>query len=79
MARKKSDGTETAMAEEPAVEMTAAARLRAFEDDRLGADVTRYEGRVERGHGSLFNRMSDEDKAAHAELEQAAEAEAHGG
>lgn len=60
----------------PVKKISAAEQLRAFEDEKLGADVTRWDGKVERGHGSLHARMSDADKARHAELEKAAETDA---
>lgn len=70
MAKKKSDDTEMlGEAHQP----DAAAQLRAFEDEKLGPDAPRYDGKVERGHGSLWGRMSAEDKAKHAELESAAD------
>lgn len=50
------------------VDLTAAERLRAFEDRILGEDVVRLDGHVERGHGSKFQRMTAEQKAAHAAL-----------
>lgn len=71
MARKKSgdQNDDTTLGE--AHEVDAAAALRAFEDEKLGPDTPRFEGKVERGHGSHYRRMSDEDRARHAELEQA--------
>lgn len=56
----------------PAARLDPAAALRAFEDEKLGPDTPRYDGKVERGHGSHYRRMSDEDRARHAELEAAA-------
>lgn len=54
---------------------TAAMRLRAFEDGRLGKDAVRIDGMVERGVGSPFARMSDDDKRKHAAIERFVEAE----
>ena len=71
MAKKKyGDQSDDTMIE--ANEPDAAAALRAFEDEKLGPDTPRFEGKVERGHGSHYRRMSDEDRAKHAELEAAA-------
>lgn len=50
-------------------------RLRAFEDEKLGKDAPRIHGKVEQGHGSLFQRLSAEDRAHHAALERLVEAE----
>lgn len=55
---------------EPVEQSTAADRLRAFEDEHFGADCVRIEGKVERGIGSPYARMSDEDKAKYAEIER---------
>lgn len=38
-------------------------RLRAFEDEHLGADATRVNGAPEDGHGSRFAGLSDAHKA----------------
>lgn len=62
----------------PAKKISAAEQLRAFEDEKMGKAVTRFDGKVERGIGSLWSRMSDEDRVRHAMLEEAAEAEANG-
>jgi hypothetical protein len=50
-------------------------RLRAFEDEKLGKDTPRQQGMIERGVGSHFSRMSDEDKAMHAKIEKLIETE----
>lgn len=50
-------------------------KLRAFEDRVLGADATRIEGKVERGHGSRYRAMNDAEKTEHTALEQLIEAE----
>lgn len=55
---------------------TAAEHLYKFELEKFGPDATRWDGKVERGHGSLYSRMTDADKAKHAELEAAANAAA---
>lgn len=43
---------------EPQPENDAAARMRAFEDQHIGADAHRIDGQVERGVGSLYSRLS---------------------
>jgi hypothetical protein len=58
-----------------ASEPAAAQRLREFEDEHLGADAVRIRGQVERGHGSLFQRLSPEHQKAYAAIEKTAEAE----
>jgi hypothetical protein len=60
----------------PSDEPTSAVdRLRAFEDEKLGKDTPRQNGAIERGVGSHFSRMSDEDKAMHAKIEKLIETE----
>jgi hypothetical protein len=55
---------------------TAKGRLRAFEDSIVGKDAPRVHGKVERGHGSLYQRnTSPEQKAHHAALEHLVESE----
>ncbi len=54
---------------------TAAARLRAFEDDAFGEDAVRIGDQVERGSGSPFAAMSVEQKAHYAALEKLVAAE----
>jgi len=54
---------------------TAAAKLRAFEDDVFGKDVPRINGAIERGVGSAFAKMTDHQKAHHAALENLVAAE----
>lgn len=49
---------------------SAVDRLRAFEDEHLGPDAVRLHGRVERGYGSLFQRMPLEKQKAHAAIEK---------
>lgn len=56
-------------------DLPAGRRLRAFEDEHLGPDVSRINGSIERGHGSRFQRMHDDEKAEHAALERLMEAE----
>lgn len=85
MGRRKSEdtseetlGAETEMlgkAHDDADPQSASARLRAFEDERFGPEAVRIEGKVERGHGSPFAVMSDEDKARYAALERLVETE----
>ena len=62
--------------EEPA-ELSALERLRAFEDRHLGEDTPRFNGAVEKGHGSLFARpvekggkLTDAHRKAHAAIEK---------
>lgn len=54
---------------------TAAGRLRAFEDEKLGPDAVRINDKIERGHGSKFRELSKEDQAQYAALERLIEAE----
>lgn len=65
--------TEPAEPTEPADR--AHQRLRAFEDEHLGEDVPRISGKIERGHGSKYQRLSDDEKAEHAALERLMQAE----
>ena len=46
-----------------------AARLRAFEDRVFGADYPRINDQIERGVGSRFSNLDDNQKAYHAALE----------
>ena len=61
-------------AEEAAI-VSAAAKLRTFEDDVFGKDAPRINGAVERGVGSPFARMTEHQKAHHAALEKLVAAE----
>lgn len=54
---------------------TAAAKLRAFEDDVFGKDASRINGDVERGVGSPFAKMTDVQRAHHTALENLVKAE----
>lgn len=54
---------------------SAEQRLRAFEDEHLGEDAPRHAGQVEKGHGSLFQRLSPEHRKAHGLIEKTAETE----
>lgn len=56
--------------------MSAVDRLRAFEDEKVGKDAPRIAGTLERGIGSLWHRMSEDDKAMHAKIEKLIAAEA---
>lgn len=56
-------------------EFSAAERLRLFEDEHLGKDTPRFNGQVEKGHGSLFQRLSPEHRKAHAAIEKTVETE----
>lgn len=53
----------------------AATRLRAYEDEVLGEDVPRISGHIERGVGSKYQGMSDEQKRKHTALERLTQAE----
>jgi hypothetical protein len=59
--------------DEPVAEhhsMTAVERLRFFEDENLGEDAVRINGRVEKGSGSWFQtKLTDAQRAHHAALE----------
>lgn len=73
--------TEAAMdkpapAPESEPETSAAARLQAFEDEHLGVDAVRINGQIERGVGSAYAKMSDEERAQHVALENLVAAEA---
>lgn len=60
-------------AEEP--KLSAEQRLRAFEDDKLGPDAVRINGQIERGYGSKFRDLSEEDRNQHGKLEKLVEVE----
>lgn len=63
---------------EPETESSAADRLRAFEDEKLGEGTPRFNGQIEKGHGSFFKDdkiFTDADRAHHAALERLVEAE----
>lgn len=62
-------------AEAKAEEVPAHEQLRAFEDRHFGKDVPRYDGKVERGHGSRYQRLDASARAEHAALERLVEAE----
>ena len=56
---------------------TAHEHLAAFvRHHRLAHDDPKHEGVVEKGSGSKFSKLSDEDKKRHAALEELVEAEA---
>lgn len=59
----------------PAEPEDAQQRLRDFEDKNVGVDAVRVEGKIERGIGSKFSLMSEEQRAEHAALERLVEAE----
>jgi len=59
----------------PSEPLPAADRLRAFEDEYLGKDCVRISGRVERGSGSPYQRLSHELRRQHAALEHLIESE----
>jgi len=83
MARKTYSDTETDLETPPAPVVRddwvapepAAVRLRAFEDEHFGTDVMRINGKIERGSGSPFQKMSDADKAKYAAIERLIETE----
>lgn len=59
-------------ADEP---VSAAARLRAFEDATFGDDAVRLHGHVEKGFGSKFKAMKPEQHRHYAALEKLVAAE----
>jgi hypothetical protein len=71
------DLTETEAAPAPIEPMPAgaAARIRAFEDEHFGKDAVRIDGKIERGSGSPFASMSDEDRKKYEALERLVVAE----
>lgn len=54
---------------------TAAAQLRAYEDELFGPDAPRIDGQIERGRGSFFERMTKEQHDHYAALEKLIESE----
>jgi hypothetical protein len=52
------------------VDVSAAAQLRQAEDEWLGKDVERVNGQIERGHGSLYQKLTPQQKAYLAALEE---------
>lgn len=50
--------------------------LAAFERAKLGHDVPRHGGKIEKGSGSKFAKLSGEDRARHTALEELIDAEA---
>ena len=56
--------------------MPAADRLEQLEVKLFGAVQPRIDGQIERGHGSLFKRLSEEDQARYVALEREVAAEA---
>jgi len=50
--------------------LPAAERLRAFEDEHIGADAVRINDKIERGSGSPFADLSPELKEQYAALER---------
>jgi hypothetical protein len=55
--------------------VSSAERLRAFEDEHIGKDAVRIDGKIERGSGSPFQKLSDELKRQYAALERLIAAE----
>lgn len=68
-------GTVHAQEPTPEPEMTAAQMLRSFEDEHLGKDVPRVEGKVEHGHGSKLRKLEAHLRAHHDLLVKFAQAE----
>ena len=66
---------ETAEPERHESEMTVVQRLRAFEDEHLGADAVRINGEFERGHGSRYSKMKPSHRAHHDALVELVAAE----
>jgi len=63
----------------PAAPATGAtSRLRAFEDEHFGEDCVRINDQIERGVGSPYAAMTDEQKAHYVALEALVEAERKG-
>lgn len=60
---------------EPDESMPAAARLRAFEDEHFGEDAVRIDGKVERGSGSPYQRMGEDERRQYQALERLVAAE----
>jgi hypothetical protein len=56
-------------------ETSAAEQLAQLEDKLFGDRCGRVDGKIERGSGSLFQRLSPEDKATYEALEAQVEAE----
>lgn len=68
--------TKKAKAKSKADDETYAQELRQVEDNWLGKDAPRTpDGRVERGHGSLWVQMTPERRKYHAAIEAAIAAE----
>jgi len=42
--------------------------LAAFENEKLGEDTPRHDGKIEMGSGAAFHKLSDADKQRHAAL-----------
>ena len=55
----------------------ASQRLRAFEDERFGSDEFRLNGEIQKGHGSKWRTLTNEQRAYHASLERLVAAERH--
>lgn len=53
----------------------AKTKLRDFEDKIIGKDAARIDGKIERGHGSKFQSLSEAEKREHAALEHVVDAE----
>jgi hypothetical protein len=67
---------EAAKPEIAEVELSPAeARLRAFEDEKLGENAVRINGKIERGFGSKFRELPEADQEQYAKLERLIEAE----
>jgi hypothetical protein len=60
-------------AEPPATD--AAARLRAFEDEVFGKEAVRVGGQIERGHGSPYAKMTEEQRRQYGAIENLVAAE----
>jgi hypothetical protein len=58
-----------------ATKLTAAEKLRAFEDEHIGEDAVRIGGDIERGVGSKYQGMTDDQRAHHTALENLVAAE----
>lgn len=50
--------------------------LAKFEHEKLGHDTPRHDGKIEKGSGAPFHKLSHEHKQRHAALEELIEADA---
>lgn len=55
---------------DPTEPLSAAQRLRAFEDSEIGENAVRINGNIERGYGSRFKAMPEDKQRIYAALER---------